>query len=216
MAMGLEPTQARSRRRREALLTAALELMAEGGARAVTHRAVAARAGLPPATTTYFFDSIQQLVEAALRRHVADRVAELEFLATEALRGGESAEQVAWRFAQSLAERSRQATIAQFECYLEAARNPEMREPVARALAAFERMAELALATLGAQRPAEAAAAIVCLIDGFALHKMARPRSDGVETTQLFEAMRALFLSQIMDEAEIERLHEKLRRPLGE
>src|ERR1700716_2614034 len=126
MSMGLEPAQARSRRRRDALLTAALELIAEGGARAVTHRAVAARAGLPAATTTYFFDSIQQLVEAALRRHVADRVRDLQGLAAEAMKGGDSAEAVAWRFAASLAERSREATIAQFEVYLEAARNPDM------------------------------------------------------------------------------------------
>jgi TetR/AcrR family transcriptional regulator, regulator of biofilm formation and stress response len=214
MPMGLEPAQARSRRRRDALLTAALELIAEGGARAVTHRAVAARAGLPAATTTYFFDSIQQLVEAALRRHVSDRVTELEGLAMDAIRGGRSAEQVATRFAASLAERSREATSAQFEVYLEAARNPAMREPVAQALAAFERLAELALGTLGAKRPAEAAAAFVCLIDGFALHKLARPRGDEAETDALFEAMRALFISQIIDEDELERLHERLRQPL--
>ena len=37
-------TQERSRQRRGELLAAAIELFAEGGARAITHRAVAARA----------------------------------------------------------------------------------------------------------------------------------------------------------------------------
>src|SRR5580698_3447170 len=88
MVTGLQPTQERSRVRREALLRAALELISEGGTRAVTHRAVSARAGLPPASTTYYFESIQQLTQEALRLHVAERVAELQALSDVAASGG--------------------------------------------------------------------------------------------------------------------------------
>jgi len=210
----LPPTQERSRRRRDALLRAAIEVLAESGAKSVTHRAVAARAKLPAASTTYYFESIDQLTEEALRLHVSERVAELEALAATAAAGGKSAEAVARRFAEALADRSREAVIAQYEVYLEAARVPALREPVAQALDAFERLAEASLAALGAHHPEQAAAAFVAMIDGFALHRLARPDSDRDGAAALFEALRALFLSYTMDDDERERRLAKLREPL--
>ncbi|MGH9245403.1 MAG: TetR/AcrR family transcriptional regulator [Acidimicrobiales bacterium] len=214
MVTRAEPSQDRSRRRREALLRAAIELLAAGGARAVTHRAVAARAGLPPASTTYYFDSIQQLTNDALALHVAERVTELEALADAAAEGGESADQIAARFAGKLADRAGAVVIAQYEIYLEAARNPALREPVAEALGAFERLAEGVLALLGARDPAAAAAAMVAVIDGFALHRLARPRPREQEIASLIETMRALFIAQIMDDDERHHWDERLRRPI--
>lgn len=52
-------------RRRRALVEAAAELLTEGGFDAVRHRAVAERAGLPLASTTYYFDSLDDLITAA-------------------------------------------------------------------------------------------------------------------------------------------------------
>lgn len=53
-------------RRRAALIEAASELLIEGGFDAVRHRAVAERAGLPLASTTYYFDSLEDLISAAV------------------------------------------------------------------------------------------------------------------------------------------------------
>jgi TetR/AcrR family transcriptional regulator, regulator of biofilm formation and stress response len=216
MLTGLKPTQEGSRVRRDALLRAAMELISEGGTRVVTHRAVAARAGLPPASTTYYFESIQKLTEEALRLHVAERVAELQELSDDAARGGRSVEEIARHFADSLANRSREVTVGQFEVYLEAARNPEMRQSVVQALDAFEQLAELALTALGARRPKEAAVAFVALLDGFALHRIARERSVALDSAILFEAMRSLFLSQVMSDADLESWYDTLRRPLAD
>jgi DNA-binding transcriptional regulator YbjK len=52
-------------RRRQTLVEAAAQLMAEGGFDAIRHRAVAERAGLPLASTTYYFDSLDELITAA-------------------------------------------------------------------------------------------------------------------------------------------------------
>ncbi|MBP2322074.1 DNA-binding transcriptional regulator YbjK [Kibdelosporangium banguiense] len=52
-------------RRRQALVEAAAQLLAEGGFDAIRHRAVADRAGLPLASTTYYFDSLDELITAA-------------------------------------------------------------------------------------------------------------------------------------------------------
>jgi DNA-binding transcriptional regulator YbjK len=52
-------------RRRQALLDAAVDLMGEGGFAAVTHRAVAQRAGLPLAATSYYFSGRDELLAQA-------------------------------------------------------------------------------------------------------------------------------------------------------
>ena len=74
MAADPRTHRASAQRRRAALLDAAAELAAEIGAGAVTHRAVAARAGVPLSTTSYFFGSIDELVTEglALRRLQVD------------------------------------------------------------------------------------------------------------------------------------------------
>src|SRR3569833_488946 len=62
-------TTPKGERRRAALVEAAAKLLAEGGFDAVRHRAVAERAGLPLASTTYYFDSLEDLVTAAVEHH---------------------------------------------------------------------------------------------------------------------------------------------------
>jgi DNA-binding transcriptional regulator YbjK len=56
-------------RRRQALVEAAATLLVEGGFEALRHRAVAERAGLPLASTTYYFDSLDDLISAAVEHH---------------------------------------------------------------------------------------------------------------------------------------------------
>jgi len=211
--MVTEPRQERSRARREALLRAAIELLSEGGARALTHRAVAARAGLPPASTTYYFDTIQQLTDAALELHVSDRVAELDALVSGALAGGDTPEEVGGLVATALADRAAEVIVAQFEIYLEAARNPALRPTVAEALDAFEQFAARALKSLGARDPEGVAPAIVAVIDGFALHRLARPRPRDEEVASVRAAIRALFVAAIMSDAELDRWSRRLRQP---
>jgi len=212
--MVVEPRQERSKVRREALLRAAIALRAEGGARAVTHRAVAARAGLPAASTTYYFDSIQQLTEEALALHVADRVRELDAVVAEAISGGRSAEDVGARLAEALADRATEAIVAQYEIYLDAVRNPKMRRTVAEALDTFEQFAVVALKALGARDPDGAAPAFVALVDGFALHRLARPRPRADEVAGLRRGLRALFLAEIVDPGELAPWTDRLHRPI--
>lgn len=59
------PSTPKGRRRREALICAAADLWLIGGYDAVRHRSVAARARLPLASTTYYFDSLDDLVARA-------------------------------------------------------------------------------------------------------------------------------------------------------
>lgn len=56
-------------KRRQALVEAAAALLVEGGFDSIRHRAVAERAGLPLASTTYYFESLDELVTAAVEHH---------------------------------------------------------------------------------------------------------------------------------------------------
>ncbi|GIG22209.1 TetR family transcriptional regulator [Cellulomonas chitinilytica] len=75
--------RARGEARSAQVVRAAADLLLLGGPGAVSHRAVAARAGVPLAATTYYFDRLDDLVRAAAllladesAAH-AERVAEL-------------------------------------------------------------------------------------------------------------------------------------------
>jgi DNA-binding transcriptional regulator YbjK len=215
MGNAQSPRQDRSRRRRDALLRATIELLGESGAKSVTHRAVAERAGLPLASTTYYFRSVHQLIEEALKLHVAERVAQLEGMAAMALSAsGASAQDIAERLAEVLAAAPTPILVAQYQMYLEAGRNPALQPAVTEALTAFERLAAAVLAALGAREPAAAAEAFVALLDGFALHRVARRRDPAREAAALADAMRALFLDQVLDPGERDAVHARLREPL--
>ncbi len=67
---------AKGERRRHELVTAAAALLRSGGFDAVRHRAVAEHAGLPLASTTYYFASLDELVTAAVERTSRDELAE--------------------------------------------------------------------------------------------------------------------------------------------
>ncbi|MFI1914336.1 TetR/AcrR family transcriptional regulator [Nocardia sp. NPDC020380] len=59
-------TTPKGERRRQALVSAAAELLLEGGFEAVRHRSVATRAELPLASTTYYFASLEDLIARAV------------------------------------------------------------------------------------------------------------------------------------------------------
>jgi DNA-binding transcriptional regulator YbjK len=68
-AKGTPASTPKGERRRQALVVAAAALLIEGGFDAVRHRAVAERAGLPLASTTYYFSSLEELITAAVEHH---------------------------------------------------------------------------------------------------------------------------------------------------
>lgn len=178
--------------RRDALLDAAILLIGEKGLGSVTHRAVAAQAGLPPSTTSYFFASIDELVVEAMRR-VADLITAQIQSVTELVAATDPEPSAAVdTMVEILLGEPEVATLAQFETYLQAARQPELRVEVARVLDAFEELATATFERLGAKLPKAGARAVVALADGFALHRLGARR--GEDHT---EALKSSFLALI-------------------
>lgn len=69
---GKRTQRPRGHERRQAILRAALKIIAEEGVRAVRHRAVAKEAGVPLAATTYYFKDINELIYDAFAYFAAE------------------------------------------------------------------------------------------------------------------------------------------------
>jgi DNA-binding transcriptional regulator YbjK len=204
--------RARGEARRGALVRAAIEVIAESGIGGVTHRAVATRADVPLASTSYYFDSIDELVEAAVRLAVEEQVERLDSFAAAIAESGGSVDELAELIANALTFIPDSVALTQFDSYLYAARNPAMSEAAAAAMSAFERLAAEALRVAGAREPAEGARAFVALADGFALRRLALPHDDQTHAQDVRDAMLSLFVAYAMSDAERRTWGERLRR----
>jgi DNA-binding transcriptional regulator YbjK len=188
--------RARGQARRDALLRAAVAVAAERGAAGITHRAVTEKAGVPLATVSYFFDSIEALGDEALRTFAAESVEGLHALAALLAASEGAPQDIARMFADAVAP-DLTATLAQMEAYLHAAREPAIRAAVADTLAAFRGVAEAAARTAGSPDPARVAGLLVAVVDGLVLHQLAQPR-DGWRT-DVEGAIRTVFVGHLVE-----------------
>lgn len=166
-------------RRRQAILDATLRVLRDAGLGGVTHRSVAAEAGVSVALTTYHFASKDDLLEQAVAFAAAQTTEDLRRRA-EALSGGEQVApgEVAGRLSELLAERmgdDRLAVIAVFELYVAAARRPQLREAMAAWSEAYLELVEAMLRQAGIGAPRQAAEIVVAVLDGLSVAQLATP-----------------------------------------
>jgi DNA-binding transcriptional regulator YbjK len=168
--------RASGRARRAALLDAAVEEIAEQGVAGVTHRAIAARAGMSTSTTSYFFSSLDQLVAAAL--HVVGEriVARVDAVTAQVVDAELAPHEAIDRFVDAVMSEPEPDTVAQFEIYLECRRRPQLQPTAHRIMASIEGGAAASLEAMGIADAAQRAPMVVALLDGLALHRHARPR----------------------------------------
>lgn len=120
---------ARNDERRRALADAGLAVLAESGARGLTHRAVDGAAGVPVGTATNYFRSRSALLQGLVER-IGERLAPTEQFIEE--RAGREPNRAL--FAEYLGDlvgrllANRDVTIALFELRLESIRRPEVAE----------------------------------------------------------------------------------------
>lgn len=213
MATRARLSQDRSRLRREELLDAAIALFADGGARGITHRAVASKAGLPPATTTYYFNSIDELIEEALSRHVEVWLRDLKELTATPVDADIDLEDASGLISAIFAVRSIEIVGLQLSIFLAAARNPELRPKAAEALTALEALAAKLLGHVGIVDATRLAKSIVHVIAGSALSRLSERDTNDVEAAVLYQSIRGLVVSALLTEDEIADRINTLRRP---
>jgi DNA-binding transcriptional regulator YbjK len=163
MAVAQQATQGR----REQILEAALRVIGRSGREAVTHRAVAEEAGVPLGSTTYYFDSRDDLLAQALEHVASEAVDRYAKLAAD-LRTVKTPEELADGLLSELtgAAEDRTAYIAEYELWLEAGRRPELREAAQSWCDAEQHAVAGAMESLGSRDPATDASLVVAAIDG--------------------------------------------------
>jgi DNA-binding transcriptional regulator YbjK len=198
--------QGRSRQRRDELLAAAIELFAEGGSRAVTHRAVARRAGLPPATTTYYFASIEDLLREALAAHMEQWKTDLEGLTQFDLGDlGVGLDDGTKLVSQVFGLRTPEVARLQLSIFLAATQDPALRDTATEALRSIETMAAGVLSRLGIEEPEALASGVIAVFAGSALRRQSDQYSDQEEARLLTTAIRGLVAAHLMGEEKVTR-----------
>ena len=158
-------------RRRYALVSAAADLLCEGGFDAVRHRAVARRAGLPLASTTYYFSSLDDLIAKAVE-HVGTREAEQLRLRVETLsrrrRGAESTADVLVDLLVGEAPGAlvSEQLISRYERYIACARQPGLRDAQRRIMKERADAVVEVVERSGRAVRTELMTALVCAVDG--------------------------------------------------
>jgi DNA-binding transcriptional regulator YbjK len=171
-----KPSRPRGAARREALLQATLKIVGEVGADAVTHRRVAEAAGLPLASTTYYFDSKEHLLTAALQyaacedqERLAQFVAQAPAdrdpldLAVEAILGP----------ADPAMPSSRGALITCYALLLEAARRPALRQIASDWSATYRDALGTLMARAGSADPGTDGVLLLAAADGLLIDQLA-------------------------------------------
>jgi TetR/AcrR family transcriptional regulator, regulator of biofilm formation and stress response len=172
--------------RREQILDATLRIIGRDGREAVTHRAVAEEAGVALGSTTYYFDSRNDLLGQALE-HVSAQEVERYARLGEDLREVKSGRELADRLISELvaAAEDRVAYIAEYELWLEAGRRPDLREAAQSWCDAEQHAVAGALDRLGSTDPRSDASLVVAAIDGLGERVLAR-EDDPAEAAKEF------------------------------
>lgn len=162
-------------------MEAACALIPDTGIHGLSHRLVAARAGVPLGATTYYFTDLADLSRAALEHAAARWTEELRAWAT-ALRDSDDVPAALAALAARYAE-DRPRALIEAELYTAAARRPELR-PLAHLW--FDGLVRV----LRAHTTPAAATATALLLDGALLRALRD--EDPVDVTELTAALRTL------------------------
>jgi TetR/AcrR family transcriptional regulator, regulator of biofilm formation and stress response len=172
----------RSNPRRREILEATLRVIGESGVKGVTHRAVAQEAGVALASTTYYFDSKDALVEEALEQMIVRSIEDVRRFT--ACPGEITHEELIDRivgFADAQINDPFAFLIAQYELMLEAGRreylHPIIRRWTIAYMDGFTRLVESA----GLPEPVATAEILTNFVEGALLNQVTTPADDFLE-----------------------------------
>jgi len=193
--MGIVKRQERGERRRTQVLDATLRLLAKGGPRAVTHRAVAREADTSVRATTYYFSSRDELLTEALRHYADKAMARFDGLqipipSDEKVAIDAAAHLLALTIKSDLID-DRDGLMAEYELVLEIARNPTLEATYREWQAGLEDILVGYCELFGTAQPKNDARLVLAALRGLELEALSRPSGPpGVdEWTTLFRRL---------------------------
>ena len=159
-----------------------MDLIGEQGPDALTHRAVAERAGVSLSATTYWFSSKEEIFREAVAMAAGEEVERLEGLVLELAPRNLTPAAWAHQLSAALAADVRRAIppspSRMYEFVLEASREPALRDEVARWERAHLRLAEAGLRAAGSADPETDAHIVVAVVSGLMLGLLANPNPE--------------------------------------
>ncbi|TDQ05382.1 TetR family transcriptional regulator [Labedaea rhizosphaerae] len=170
-------------------MAAAAELLVEGGFDAVRHRAVAERAGLPLASTTYYFDSLDDLVTAAAEQHGLDELARgrarLEELSNAQRSVDAMVELVLEMLLGPPTESDAEAVLLRYERLVATGRRPYLRPLMRKLSGELTALLREILQRSGADVDTKRVEQIVALVDGAVVNALIEINPDPREAARL-------------------------------
>ncbi|RDI32379.1 TetR family transcriptional regulator [Rhodococcus sp. AG1013] len=180
---------------RDRILAAALRIVGTDGVPAVTNRRIAAEAGVSLGSITYHFPTQSDLLRAALTGFVAEETTRLRDLAETYRDKGLSLEDAAALTEQVARDLDFSAErIAPFEIYIQAGRDPELREASAECFAAYDELTATILTALGVPQPESLAPTLVATIAGLQLRRLATGDAGQDISTAILQLVRGAYL----------------------
>ncbi|GHG41743.1 TetR/AcrR family transcriptional regulator [Streptomyces zaomyceticus] len=149
--------------RRERILTATLDHIAAEGVAGVSHRKIAARAGVPLGSMTYHFQGIDELLREAFSRF-ADHVVAVFERHLNAAGSPEEAREAVGNLIHELSDGPQSDLVVTHELYTLAARRPEYRELTRKWMIRSRQLLERHF-------DAETARQLDALVEGLTLHR---------------------------------------------
>ncbi|MFB8776463.1 TetR/AcrR family transcriptional regulator [Streptomyces broussonetiae] len=150
-------------RRRERILAATLDLIADEGVAGVSHRKIATRAGVPLGSMTYHFTGIDDLLRQAFT-HFADHIVAVFERHLSRADGPEEAREAVTDLVHVLSEGPRRDLVLAQELYTLAVRHPEYRHLTREWMHRSRRLLEQHFDT-------DTARQLDALIEGLTLHR---------------------------------------------
>ncbi|HEY2059869.1 MAG TPA: TetR family transcriptional regulator [Amycolatopsis sp.] len=179
---------------RDSILRATLKVVGEVGVGGLTNRRIVAAAGVSLGTLTYHFPSQTELLREAMLLFAEAETAKLTAIVDAHRADGLNLEQGAVVVEQVIKQLPFGTDeLAPHELYLQAARDPALREASSRCFAAYDDLAIAILRALGVAEPERLAGHVVALIAGLQLRRF----STGVDVPAAEPLMMLLRGAQV-------------------
>ncbi len=177
-SVGKRPPREPAEDRRTTILDATLRLIATDGVDSITHRRVATEADVPLGSTTYYFESREQLLREAFRLYLT-RIWALQTQLLKGFRISTAESLVDYLVELTKREFEDEAMmLAEYELTLFAARDSEVADALHEWDAAMIAELARALEALGGARPFDAAKTLLHMMRGHELDSLSRHDAD--------------------------------------
>ncbi|GAB3536254.1 TetR family transcriptional regulator [Arthrobacter tecti] len=178
--------------REQLLLDAAIEVLAAGGVRQLTHRGVDAAAQLPLGSTSNRFRSRDALLTAALNRILEREMAVWAALSKETENDVGGFASALGRLVEKLTGEHRSLTLARHAVFVEASNRPQLGEEAEKGRAELANWMMPALITLGSHDPKTHLQYLLALIDGLLTSRLVHPAPDADPAPAIAALLRGL------------------------